>query len=150
VNRAFYDRRDHERKEESMTGWVGDIEKETVDNTTFRTVVFTGEHTQLTVMRIAPGEDIGRERHSDRDQFLRIEQGKARVEFGSSEDTIDETHDVEDDWAVVVPAGVWHNVVNTGTEDLKLYSLYSPPEHPEGTVHATKVDAEAAEHAHHG
>jgi mannose-6-phosphate isomerase-like protein (cupin superfamily) len=133
-----------------MTGWVGDIEKETVDNTTFRTVVFTGEHTQLTVMRIAPGEDIGRERHSDRDQFLRIEQGKARVEFGSSEDTIDETHDVEDEWAVVVPAGVWHNVVNTGTEDLKLYSLYSPPEHREGTVHATKADAEAAEHAHHG
>jgi mannose-6-phosphate isomerase-like protein (cupin superfamily) len=112
-------------------------------------VVFTGEHTQLTVMRIAPGEDIGREAHTDRDQFLRIEQGNARVEFGRSEDTIDETHDAEDDWAIIVPAGVWHNVVNTGAEDLKLYSLYSPPEHPDGTVHATKADAEAAEHAHH-
>jgi mannose-6-phosphate isomerase-like protein (cupin superfamily) len=132
-----------------MIGWVGDIQKETIDNTTFRTVVFTGEHTQLTVMRIAPGEDIGREAHSDRDQFLRIEQGNARVEFGRSEDTIDETHDAEDDWAIIVPAGVWHNVVNTGAEDLKLYSLYSPPEHPDGTVHATKADAEAAEHAHH-
>ncbi|HEY7731364.1 MAG TPA: cupin domain-containing protein [Gaiellaceae bacterium] len=133
-----------------MLGWVGDIEQATVDNTTFRTVLFTGEHAQLTVMRIAPGEDIGREAHSDRDQFLRVEQGRARVELGRSADTVDETHDVEADWAVVVPAGVWHNVVNTGDEDLKLYSLYAPPEHPPGTVHATKAEAEAAEHAHHG
>ena len=133
-----------------MTGWVGDIEQATVDNTTFRTVLFTGEHTQLTVMRIAPGEDIGREAHPDRDQFLRIEQGNARVELGSTGDTIDETYDVEDDWAVVVPAGVWHNLVNTGDGDLKVYSLYSPPEHPDGTVHVTKAEAEAAERAHHG
>jgi mannose-6-phosphate isomerase-like protein (cupin superfamily) len=131
-----------------MIGWVGDIERETLDNSTFRTVVFTGEHTQLTVMRLAPGEDIGREAHHDRDQFLRIEEGRARVELGSTEDAIDETHDVEDDWVVIVPAGVWHNVVNTGTGDLKLYSLYSPPEHPPKTVHETKADAEAAEHAH--
>jgi mannose-6-phosphate isomerase-like protein (cupin superfamily) len=131
-----------------MIGWVGDIERETLDNSTFRTVVFTGEHTQLTVMRLAPEEDIGREAHHDRDQFLRIEEGRARVELGSTEDAIDETHDVEDDWVVIVPAGVWHNVVNTGTGDLKLYSLYSPPEHPPNTVHETKADAEAAEHAH--
>jgi mannose-6-phosphate isomerase-like protein (cupin superfamily) len=129
-----------------MIGWVGDIEQATLDNSTFRTVVFTGDHTQLTVMRLAPGEDIGRESHPDRDQFLRIEQGKARVELGETEDTIDETHEVEDDWAVIVPAGVWHNVVNTGTDELKLYSLYSPPEHPPNTVHQTKADAEAAEH----
>lgn len=131
-----------------MLGWIGDIEQATVDNATFRTVLFTGEHTQLTVMRLAPGEDIGREAHPDRDQFLRIEQGQARVELGRTKDTIDETHDVGDDWAVVVPAGIWHNVVNTGEEDLKLYSLYSPPEHPAGTVHRTKADAEAAEHVH--
>jgi mannose-6-phosphate isomerase-like protein (cupin superfamily) len=131
-----------------MIGWVGDIEKATLDNSTFRTVVFTGEHTQLTVMRLAPGEDIGREAHHDRDQFLRIEEGRARVELGRTEDAIDETHDVEDDWVVIVPAGVWHNVVNTGTGDLKLYSLYSPPEHPPNTVHQTKADAEAAEHTH--
>jgi mannose-6-phosphate isomerase-like protein (cupin superfamily) len=129
--------------------WVGDIERETIDNSAFRTVLFTGEHTQLTVMRIAPGEDIGREAHSDRDQFLRIEQGKARIELGATEDAIDETYDVEDDWAVIVPAGVWHNVVNTGDGDLKVYSLYSPPEHADGTVHVTKADAEAAERAHH-
>ena len=133
-----------------MLGWVGDIERETLDNTTFRTVVFTGEHTQLTVMRLAAGEDIGREAHHDRDQFLRIEQGQARIELGRTEDAIDETHEVADDWAVIVPAGVWHNVVNTGTGELKLYSLYSPPEHPDGTVHVTKADAMAAERAHHG
>ncbi|MGH2800939.1 MAG: cupin domain-containing protein, partial [Thermoleophilaceae bacterium] len=94
------------------------------------------------------GEDIGREAHPDRDQFLRIEQGQARVELGKTEDTIDETHDVRDDWAVVVPAGAWHNIVNTGEADVKLYSLYSPPEHPAETVHRTKADAEAAEHVH--
>jgi mannose-6-phosphate isomerase-like protein (cupin superfamily) len=132
-----------------MIGWIGDIEKETIENETFRTVVFTGEFTQLTVMSIAPGDDIGREAHHDRDQFLRIEQGRARVELSTTEDAIEETHDVEDDWAIVVPAGVWHNVVNTGTSDLKIYSLYSPPEHPAGTVHETKAEAEAAEHAHH-
>lgn len=129
-----------------MLGWVGDIEEETVANGTFRTVLFTGEHVQLTVMRIAPGEDIGRERHEDRDQFLRIEQGSARVEFGMTEDAVEETYDVQDDWAIIVPAGVWHNVVNTGEGDLKLYSLYAPPEHPAGTVHRTKADAEAAGH----
>ncbi len=130
-----------------MLGWVGDIERATLDNTTFRTVVFTGAHTQLTVMRLAPGEDIGRESHPNLGQFLRIEEGQARVELGRTEDAIDESHDVEDDWAVVVPAGVWHNVVNTGTRDVKLYSLYSPPEHPPNTVHETKADAEAAERA---
>jgi mannose-6-phosphate isomerase-like protein (cupin superfamily) len=133
-----------------MLGWIGDIEQETLDNTTFRTVVFTGEHTQLTVMRLAPGEDIGREAHHDRDQFLRIEQGQARVELGRNADAVDETHEVEDDWAIIVPAGVWHNVVNTGSGELRLYSLYSPPEHPDGTVHRTKAEAEEAERAHHG
>ena len=129
-----------------MIGWVGDIEHLTLDNETFRTVVFTGIHTQLTVMRLAPGEDIGREVHADRDQFIRIEEGQARVEFGDGEERVDEAHDVADDWAVVIPAGIWHNVINTGAGELKLYSLYSPPEHPDGTVHRTKADAEATEH----
>ena len=131
-----------------MLGWIGNIEEETLDNTTFRTVVFTGTHTQLTVMRLAPGENIGREAHSDRDQFLRIERGRARVELGRTAESVDDTHEVEDDWAVIVPAGVWHDVVNVGDDHLQLYSLYSPPEHPDGTVHETKADAEAAEHAH--
>jgi mannose-6-phosphate isomerase-like protein (cupin superfamily) len=131
-----------------MLGWIDDIEKVTVENSTFRTVVFTGEHTQLTVMSLKPGEDIGLESHPNLDQFIRIEKGQARVELGRTKESIEEKHDVEDDWAVIVPAGVWHNVVNTGSGDVKLYSLYSPPEHPDGTVHETKADAEAAEHAH--
>ena len=120
--------------------WIDDIERATLENETFRTVLFTGDRLQLTVMSLGPGEDIGGEVHDGHDQFLRIERGSARVELG------DETHDVGDDWAVIVPAGVWHNVVNTGVGELKLYSLYAPPEHPDGTVHRTKADA--AEHDH--
>jgi mannose-6-phosphate isomerase-like protein (cupin superfamily) len=126
--------------------WVGDIEQETLGNDTFRTVVFTGEHTQLTVMSIEPGDDIGGEVHDGHDQFIRIESGSARVELGGSEEKPARVQDVADDWAVIIPSGTWHNVVNTGDEPLKLYSLYSPPEHPDGTVHRTKADAEAAEH----
>ena len=130
-----------------MLGWVGDIEQETLENGTFRTVVFTGEQTQLTVMSLEPGESIGREAHEGTDQFLRVERGSGRVELGRSEDTVDETHEVSDDWAIFVPAGVWHDLINTGADELKLYSLYSPPEHPDGTVHETKAEAEAAEQA---
>jgi mannose-6-phosphate isomerase-like protein (cupin superfamily) len=130
-----------------MNAWVADIEQATLDNTNFRTALWTGEHTQLTVMQIGVGEDIGLEAHPDNDQFIRIEQGKARVELGPTEDQVEETHDVEDDWAIIIPAGTWHNVVNTGDRDLKVYSLYSPPEHPPNTVHRTKADALAAEHA---
>ena len=130
-----------------MLGWAGNIEQMTLDNSNFRTVVFTGAHAQLTMMRLAPGEDIGREVHPDRDQFLRLEQGTARVELGSSEDAIEETYDVAADWAFIVPAGVWHDVVNIGDDEVKLYSLYSPPEHADGTIHRTKQDAELAEHA---
>jgi mannose-6-phosphate isomerase-like protein (cupin superfamily) len=133
-----------------MLGWVADIERATLDNENFRTVLWTGEHSQLTVMRIAPGEDIGKEVHPDHDQFIRIEQGNGRAELGPSEDEVEETHDVKDAWAIIVPAGTWHNVVNTGDGDLKVYSLYSPPEHPPKTVHRTKADAEAAEAAHGG
>jgi mannose-6-phosphate isomerase-like protein (cupin superfamily) len=129
-----------------MIGWVGDIEQVTLKNETFRTVLFTGKHTQLTVMQLQPGEEIGRESHPHLDQFIRVEEGRARVELGHAKDKVEETHDVEDDWAVIIPAGIWHNVVNTGDGDLKLYSLYSPPEHPEGTVHRTKAEADAAEH----
>jgi mannose-6-phosphate isomerase-like protein (cupin superfamily) len=130
-----------------MLGWVDDIEGATLANDTFRTVLHTGKHLQLTVMRLAAGEDIGREVHPDNDQFLRIESGTGRVEFGRSEDVVEETHDVQSDWAVIVPAGVWHNVVNSGEGEMKLYSLYAPPHHPAGTVHRTKADAAAAEHS---
>jgi mannose-6-phosphate isomerase-like protein (cupin superfamily) len=131
-------------------GWVADIERATKENQAFRAVLFTGEHAQLTVMSLKPGEDIGLEQHAHNDQFLRIEQGEGLVELGPTKDAIEETYEVEDDWAIVIPAGVWHNVVNTGSGELKLYSLYSPPEHPDGTVHRTKAEAEAAEADHHG
>lgn len=129
-----------------MTGWVGNVEEATLENTNFRTVLFTGGNLQLTAMRLGPGEEIGVEMHDHLDQFLRIEQGSARVTFGPSADQVDEEHEVTDDWAVVVPAGTWHNVVNTGAGELKLYSIYGPPEHPPETVHRTKEDADAAEH----
>ncbi len=132
-----------------MLGWIGDIEKATLDNETFRTVVYTAGHTQLTVMRLLPGEEIGWEAHGHLDQFLRIEEGSAEVDLGRGEDAVDETHPLQDDWAIIVPAGTWHNVRNTGEGDLKLYSLYSPPEHDDGTVHATKAEADAAEAAEH-
>ncbi|HLU42600.1 MAG TPA: cupin domain-containing protein [Microthrixaceae bacterium] len=131
-----------------MIGWVGNIEDETLRNSNFRTVLFTGEQTQLTVMSIPPGEEIGLEMHDHLDQFLRVESGTAKVTLGPSKDEIAETHELRDDWVVIVPGGVWHNVINTGDDDLKLYSLYSPPEHPDGTVHRTKAEADAAEHDH--
>lgn len=128
-----------------MLAWIDDISRATLDNTKFRVVEYTGKYTQLTLMSLPPGEEIGWESHGHLDQFLRLEQGRARVEFGRTKDAIDETHEVEDDWAFIVPAGVWHNVVNIGTDDVKLYSLYSPPQHPDGTVHRTKAEAETAE-----
>lgn len=129
-----------------MLGWLADIEKLTLENTDFRRAVHTSKHTQLTLMRLTPGEDIGWETHGHLDQFLRLEQGQARAEFGLSEEAVDESFEVSAEWALVVPAGVWHNVVNTGDTDVKLYSLYSPPEHPDGTVHVTKAEADAVEH----
>lgn len=132
-----------------MLGWTANIEALTLDNQRFRTVVFTGSHTQLTLMRLLPGEAIGWEAHGHLDQFLRIEQGRGELDLGVAEDAVDETYPVEDDWGIIVPAGTWHNVRNVGDGEMKLYSLYSPPEHPDGTVHVTKADADAAEEAEH-
>jgi mannose-6-phosphate isomerase-like protein (cupin superfamily) len=125
-----------------MTGYVGPIEKTTLENNYFRQVLFTGKHAQLVVMCLQPGEEIGNEVHPDVDQFFRIEEGNARFIFNGKE-----KHLVHAGEAVVVPAGTYHNVVNTGRKKLlKLYTIYSPPEHPDGTVHKTKAEAEAAEH----
>jgi mannose-6-phosphate isomerase-like protein (cupin superfamily) len=140
---------DNAMESKSTAGaWVGDIEDATLTNSAFRTVLFTGAHTQLTVMALQAGEEIGWETHSHIDQFIRIEQGQARVDLGSENGTATEQHELADDWALIIPAGLWHNVVNIGNGMLKLYSLYSPAEHPAGTVHATKADADAAEHDH--
>jgi len=132
-----------------MLGWLDDIEKTTLDNENFREVLFTGATMQLTVMSLKPGEEIGVEMHDHLDQFIRVESGRATVTMGPSEDEVAETHQLEDDWAVIVPGGTWHNVINDGDDELKLYSIYAPPEHPDGTVHETKADADAAEAEHH-
>ncbi len=133
-----------------MTGWVGNIEALTLDNTAFRTVLHTAGKLQLTVMCLQSGEEIGVEMHDHLDQFIRVESGEGQVTLGPSADEIDTIYDIADDWAVIIPGGVWHNVINTGAGTLQLYSLYSPPEHEDGAVHATKADAEAAEAEHHG
>lgn len=120
--------------------YVVDVEKLTVQNDTFRTAVWTGKNLQMTVMSIKPGGDVGLEVHDDHDQFLRVEKGEARVEMGSSQDNLDFIEEAGDDFAILVPAGTWHNITNTGDEDLKLYSIYAPAEHPHGTVHQTPAD----------
>lgn len=127
--------------------YVVDIEELTLKNENFRTAGWTGSNLQMTLMSIEPGDDIGLEVHDDHDQFLRIEQGTARVEMGPTKDAL-EAWEASDDFAIFVPAGSWHNIINTGNEPLKLYSIYAPAEHAHGTVHSTKADAEADEHHH--
>jgi mannose-6-phosphate isomerase-like protein (cupin superfamily) len=121
------------------------INEATKQNNTFRTALWTGRHLQVTLMRINVGADIGLEIHPNVDQFLRIEQGQGIVKMGKTKDRLDYQAMVSDDFAIMIPAGTWHNVINTGSMPLKLYSIYAPPQHPKGTVHQTKADAEAAE-----
>ena len=122
--------------------YIGNIEEQTKENKNFREVLFTGKHSQLVVMALKPGEEIGNEVHNEVDQFLRFEEGKGKVILNNKDE-----YTVGDGDAVVVPAGTWHNVINiSNKEPLKLYTVYSPPEHPDGTVHKTKVEADAAEH----
>jgi len=128
--------------------YVIDIEEAAERNRTFRTALWTGDHLQVTLMSIAPGEDIGLEVHPDTDQFLRIEDGGGLVQMGNTRDNLTFERRVGEDDAIMVPAGKWHNVTNTGNEPIKLYSIYAPPEHPFGTVHETKVEAMAAEEDH--
>jgi len=124
-----------------MKGFVDNIEALTEDNDDFRRVLYTGHHLQLVLMALKPGEEIGEEVHEDRDQFFRVEDGNGHVVIDGAR------HAIEDDDAIVVPAGARHNVINTSsTSALRLYTVYSPPNHPEGTVHKTKADALAAEH----
>ncbi|WP_390622432.1 cupin domain-containing protein [Bacillus massilinigeriensis] len=114
-------------------------------NNTYRTALWTGSHLQVTLMSLKVGEDIGLEIHPDVDQFLRIEQGQGVVQMGKTRDHLNFKRKVSDDSAIMIPAGTWHNVTNTGNIPLKLYSIYAPPQHPHGTVHVTKSDAMKAE-----
>ena len=121
-------------------GYCDDIERVTLENEAFRRDLYTGHNLQLVVMTLQPGEEIGEEVHSDRDQFFRIEEGAGVIVIDGSENA------VEDDFAVIVPAGARHNVRNTGSQPLRLYTIYAPPEHKDGIVQQTKAEAEARHH----
>lgn len=125
--------------------FVADINKATLYNGTFRTALWTGSHLQLTLMSIPAGGEIGFEVHPDTDQFLRVETGRGMVKMGAERDYIYFQQPVFDDYAIIIPAGTWHNVINTGDGPLKLYSIYAPPHHPWGTVHQTKEIADREE-----
>jgi mannose-6-phosphate isomerase-like protein (cupin superfamily) len=121
-----------------MKKYINNIEKVTLENEDYRRVIYTGKNSQLVLMSIQPGDEIGEEIH-DLDQFIRIESGQGLAILDGVE------YQLEDDYALVIPQGMNHNVINTGSEPLKLYSVYSPPEHKDGTVHKTKAD-EVEEH----
>jgi mannose-6-phosphate isomerase-like protein (cupin superfamily) len=120
-----------------MKGYVDNIEEATKSNGDFRRVLYTGKYLQLVLMTLQPGEEIGEEVHEDRDQFFRVEDGRGTVYIDGT------PSEVEDDFAIIVPAGARHNVVNSGDEPLKLYTLYGPPEHKDGVIHRDKAQAEA-------
>lgn len=122
--------------------FVFNIRHATNMNRNFRTALWTGGHMQLTLMSIPVRSDIGVEMHPDVDQFIRVESGHAKVYFGNSRNSLQEAETVNENYAVLIPAGTWHNIVNIGNRPLKVYSLYAPPNHPFGTVHKTKADAE--------
>jgi mannose-6-phosphate isomerase-like protein (cupin superfamily) len=132
-----------EAQPSSVHGYVTNIERATLENEDYRRVLFTTPHLQLVLMTLREGEEIGSETHPEGDQFVRVEAGTGMVVLNG------EQHPMEDGSVVVIPAGVEHNVVNTGRSPLRLYVLYSPPEHPPGTVHRTKQEAEAKEPHHH-
>jgi mannose-6-phosphate isomerase-like protein (cupin superfamily) len=129
--------------------WVADIEDLTLNNTNFRSIKWTGSLLQLSLMSIPVNEEIGLETHPENDQFFRVEHGKARILMGPSPDNLTVAHDIGDDWIILIPAGYWHNIINIGDTPLKIYTLYAPPEHPDGTVHVDRAAAEADEHPLH-
>ena len=144
---------DHRNDTMGMTDYgpapfVIKIDQAAKQNNTFRTVLWTGNHLQLTLMSINVGEDIGLENHPNLDQFIRIEQGYGLVKMGQNKNNLNFLRRVADGYAIIIPAGTWHNLINTGNIPLKLYSIYAPPQHPKGTVHKTKADAMASEQNH--
>ncbi|RRD26724.1 cupin domain-containing protein [Actinomyces bowdenii] len=124
-----------------------DIETATTENTTYRTVAWTGKYLQVTLMSIPVGQSIGLETHPETDQFLRIDAGQGRCVMGPSQDDLSFTQEVSDGWSVQVPAGTWHDIINTGDEPLRLYTVYAPVHHAQGIVQATAAQAEADDEA---
>ena len=122
--------------------FVININEATMQNNNFRTALWTGNHLQVTLMSINVGESIGLEMHPDVDQFIRIEQGYGLVPMGNDKNNLNFERKVYDDFAIIIPAGKWHNLTNIGNVPIKLYSIYAPPNHSRGTIHRTKADAE--------
>ncbi len=131
----------HQSEDMGKQPWVFDIEESTIDNDNYRKAAWTGEYIQLVYMSLGVGEVIDLELHEDHDQFIRIEMGKARVLMGKTKENLDFDEEVSDDWAILIPAGYWHEVRNIGDSELKLYTIYGPPEHPKGTVNRTYEEA---------
>ncbi|KKI92885.1 hypothetical protein WQ54_06790 [Bacillus sp. SA1-12] len=125
--------------------FVVNINEASKQNKTYRTALWTGNHLQVTLMSLKIGEDIGLEIHPHLDQFFRIEQGQGMIKMGKRKDYLNVVRRISDDTAIMIPAGTWHNIINTGNIPLRLYSIYAPPQHPHGTVHVTKSDAMEAE-----
>ena len=121
------------------------IHKETVCNSNFRTAIWTGKYLQITVMSIPIGGEIGLEMHDNLDQFIRIESGYANVYMGDTKQNVKFIGSVNADYAIVIPSGTWHNIINACSCPLKVYSIYAPPQHPFGTVHETKLDSDLSE-----
>jgi len=124
--------------------YVNNIEKDTLENENFRKVLNTAKYSQLVVMSLLPGEEIGNEVHPDVDQFIRVEQGGGKAVLNNSDE-----YELGEDFAIVIPAGTWHNIINTSDSKMKLYTVYTPPNHPEGTIHKTKAEADKAEEEEH-
>jgi mannose-6-phosphate isomerase-like protein (cupin superfamily) len=122
-----------------------DLERATLANTSYRVVAWSGTYLQLTLMSIPVGADVGLEAHPQTDQFLRLDAGRGRVQMGPTKDRLDFDREVEDGWAIFVPAGTWHNVTNIGDQPLQLYAVYAPVHHASGKVQATAADAKRDE-----
>ena len=124
---------------------IVNIDRFSKSNSNYRTALWTGQHLQVTLMSIRVGGDIGLEMHPDLDQFIRVESGYGLVKMGNSKDKLNYQKQVDGNYAIIIPAGTWHNLINIGNRPLKLYSIYVPPQHPFGTIHETKEIAEEAE-----
>ncbi|WP_431028036.1 cupin domain-containing protein [Lysinibacillus sp. LZ02] len=145
---SVMERNQMELKDYGANPFVIDINEASKQNDAYRTALWTGKHLQVTLMSLQPGEDIGFEIHPQLDQFVRIEQGQGIIQMGKTREQLHFVRSVHDDDAIIIPAGTWHNLTNTGNIPLKLYSIYAPPQHPFGTVHVTKEEAMRAEDHH--
>lgn len=145
MERYMSDNQRYTMKDYGNKPLVFNIDNAAKVNSNFRTALWTGKHMQMTLMSIPPGGEIGFEMHPDTDQFICIVSGYAYVMMGNSKENLDYQKRADANYSIIIPAGTWHNIKNIGRRPLKVYSIYAPPQHPFGTVHKTKQDAESQE-----